>query len=50
MIINSLGGGNLIVYVLDNKYFGGFLYLKKGGFGGFNLVYDLRFEVELENV
>ena len=49
MTINSSGGGNLIAHVSDNKYSGGSLYLKKGGSGGFNAAYDLRFEVETTN-
>ncbi len=49
LTINSSGGGNLIAHVSDNKYSGGSLYLKKGGSGGFNSAYDLRFEVESEN-
>lgn len=49
MTIRSSGGGNLIAHVSSNKYSGGSLYLKKGGSGGFNSAYDLRFEVESKN-
>ncbi|MBX2871283.1 MAG: hypothetical protein KTR30_04265 [Saprospiraceae bacterium] len=47
--IRSSGGGNLIAHVSSDKYSGGSLYLKKGGSGGFNAAYDLRFEVESTN-
>lgn len=49
LTIRSSGGGNLIAHVSSNKYSGGSLYLKKGGSGGFNSAYDLRFEVESKN-
>ncbi|NRB51379.1 MAG: hypothetical protein HRU41_27155 [Saprospiraceae bacterium] len=49
LTIRNGGGGNLIAHVSNNKYSGGSLYLKKGGSGGFNAAYDLRFEVETKN-